>query len=657
MKAPIPWLKQFVDTKLSTKELMWRLTEAGLTTEAYEKIDGEIILDIEVTPNRPDWLSIIGVSREVAAIEGKKLKQPKLPKIPQPTKNLPLKTKNDFRLCPRYTGVIIAGVTIKPSPGWMQKRLKQVGLRPINNLVDITNYVMFELGIPVHSFDYDQFKSKKLTLTTAQGGEKFTSVDGLAYKLSKGAIIIKDNGRVIDLCGIKGGENSGISTKTRNIFIHVPIYTPHLIRQTSQKLGLASDASYIYERGADAGSTMDTLRRVVDLILKHAGGKVASPVIDLKSEDFKPRRLSLNLEKLEKVLGIKINYPEVKKILTNLNLNPTKKSKTVSCVIPTYRNDLKIEEDLIEEVARLYGYNRFPKTLPVGETAIQKIPYNYDRSFELKLKNLISGAGYSEAMTLSLVSKKVIKNSQLNLDNHLKLANPVSREYGYMRTSLIPSLLLALKTNQEEEIVRLFEYSKVYLGIPGKTQEPYHLAAISKGTSFGEIKGAIDLILTRLNIAPLKLTPSIISKSLWHPSKSGVYEKGQKIVVTYGEISPQMLTNFGFEEKVYALEFDVASLKELSQEKVYQSVPKYPAQIEDITFKLPAKTMIGEVVDEILKEKLVTKTELTSTYKDTTTFRLWYQDPSQTLTDTEVEKIRKKVLERVKKKFGGISKS
>ena len=211
MLAPISWLKDYTPIKLGLTKLMWRMTEIGLTTESFKKVGRDIVLDVEVTPNRPDWLSLVGVAREIAVLNQSRVKLPKLPPIPKPSANLPISVKVDPRLSGRYTGVTISGVKIKPSPSWMQKRLELVGLRPINNLVDTTNYVMFELGVPIHVFDYDKFLTNKLTMGLSQGGEKFTSVDGALYKLPKDAIIIKDKDRVIDLCGIKGGANTGIS--------------------------------------------------------------------------------------------------------------------------------------------------------------------------------------------------------------------------------------------------------------------------------------------------------------------------------------------------------------------------------------------------------------------------------------------------------------
>src|SRR3989344_2884865 len=248
MKAPLSWLKEYVEITLKPEALAEKLTEVGLGVEKIEKVDGDTIFELEITPNRPDCLSIVGIAREIAAIENKKIKLPKA-KLTIPKKTtLPIKLKSDYKLFHRWTGITIADVTIKPSPAWMQERLKKVGLRPINNLVDITNYVMFELGLPLHAFDYDQIKGQLMVVEEAKGGEKFTTVDDKTYSLPHGAIIIKDAERIIDLAGIKGGLNSGITQKTKNVFIHMTIDDPIHIRRASQTLALRSDASAINDR-------------------------------------------------------------------------------------------------------------------------------------------------------------------------------------------------------------------------------------------------------------------------------------------------------------------------------------------------------------------------------------------------------------------------
>lgn len=654
MLIPISWLKKYTPVTLKLPELMWKMTEIGITTESYKKVNGDIVLDSEVTPNRPDWLSILGIAREVAVLHNTHAKLPKFLDIPRPTGNLPISIKIEKGLSGRYVGIAIEEINVKNSPKWMQERLKLVGLRPINNLVDITNYVMLELGVPIHVFDYDKFLSHKLSMKLSKGGEKFTSVDGLSYTLGENCVIIEDVDRVIDLCGIKGGSNTGITSSTTNIFIHVPIYDPVLIRKTSQKLKLSSDASYIYERGADAGNALNSLKRAVEFTLKLASGKVASDVIDSKNQSkYEPKKLKVSISRINHLLGIVIDDNKIMKYFKQLNLSPKLADGVVTCQIPSYRNDLNIEEDLIEEVARVYGYNNFPKTLPMGTVATDKVPYYYDRSFEVFLKNLMMAEGFCETNTLALTSEETIMRSQLNLDNHIRIANPVSLEYEYMRTSLIPRLLEAVKMNSDEEDLKLFEYNKVYFGPLDKSHEPHMLSAIIKGEKYARIKGVVDVLIEKLNIKSFILKPTAAKKGLWHPKRSGVVEINKDILGTVGELSPLVLQKFDIKEKLFAFELDVDTLAKHSKLSTFHKLLKYPAQIEDISLVIPKGVGIGNLISSIKSlSSLINNVELVNTYKDSYTFRVWYQSPRKTMNDKEVEKIRIKLLKEVKKKYG-----
>jgi phenylalanyl-tRNA synthetase beta chain len=654
MKASISWLTDYTKINLSTKDLMWRMTEAGMTTESYQIIENEKVLDVEITPNRPDWLSIIGLAREIAVIQKINLKYPKLLDIPEKTANLPIKIHVDKSLTGRYTGLTIADVKVAPSPKWMQKRLKLVGLRPINNLVDITNYVMFELGVPIHVFDYDKFQKKELTMQLTNGNEKFSSVDEIEYTLPKGCLVIKDNERVIDLCGIKGGLNTGISTLTKNVFIHVPIYDPLLIRKTSQKLGLASDASYIYERGADAGSTMSSLKRCVEYVIKYAGGKVASKVMDTrKQSDYKPRKLVTNLNRVNDLIGVVIEKDKILSILKNLQLDPTISGEKLSCNIPSFRDDLKIDEDIIEEVARIYGYNNFPKTIPFGKVSIKKIPYYYNRDFELEIKNILVKLGYLEVNTQSLTSKEIIEKSNLDPENHIRIINPVSLEYEFMRTTLIPNLLDAVNLNSLDKKLMLFEYNKVHFPPVDKSKEEYMLSAIFKGGSYRQIKNILDTLLKELNIFEVDYKQTIVEKGLWHPIKSGVIEKGIYQLGTIGEINPFVLDKYGLSNDIFALEINVEILKSLSKQKYYKPVPKFPGQVEDVTLVLPDRVKVQEIIHLIKSvSTVINRVELVDIFDNKFSFRIHYQHEKKTISSIEVKVVRKKILKALKEKWG-----
>ncbi|PJE67663.1 phenylalanine--tRNA ligase subunit beta [Candidatus Shapirobacteria bacterium CG10_big_fil_rev_8_21_14_0_10_40_9] len=652
MLVPLSWLKEYIETDLPVKKLADRLTEVGFSVEVIKKVENDEILEIEVTPNRPDCLSISGIAREVGAITGNKVKIPKA-EIPKAKGKFEIEIVNDFKLCPRYTALIIDGIQIKPSPPFIQKRLKKIGLRPINNLVDITNYVMFETGNPLHAFDYDKITPKKLLTQKSKGGEKFESVDGISYVLPKDAIIIKDSeDRVIDLCGLKGGSNTGISEQTNTLFLHAPVYNPVLIRRASQALSLRSDASAIFERGANPGGTLNTLKRAASLILKYAGGEITSEIIDLKKEKFEPWTIKLRHPRLEKILGIKINPTKVKEILESLGMESKLKTQNSEIIydvaIPTHRGDLKMEEDLIEEVARIYGYNNFPKTLPLGETPEEKIPFFKDFSLEEKIKQILADSGYSEIYTYSLISKRALENIGLDLEKALRVSNPVSGEYEYLRPSLIPNLLSAFLLNQPNfSEIKLFEFGKIY------PEEKLMLSGIAN-SDYYHVKGILELIFQELGIENPTFKPYVKRDILYHPAKTAVIETSRALLGTVGEVNPAVLTKAGIKGKVVIFNLDFELISKLTRVvKKFFPIPEFPPIIEDLAFVIPPKTFVGDLIQLIkVSSSIIQSVELLDVHENTRTFRIIYQHPDKTLTDKEVGKIRKKIIESAEKKFG-----
>lgn len=644
MYAPINWLKEFVPISLPTKELAWRLTELGLSVEKILNLEEEDVLELEITPNRSDLLSIIGIAREIAAIGKKKIKLHSV-SLPTPSKNLPIAIHNDFKLFPRYTGIILDNISVKPSPAWLQKRIKQLNLRPINTIVDITNYVMFETGIPLHAFDYDQIKGNEINVLLSKGGEEFTSVDEKSYKLPKNAIIIKDKERIIDLCGIKGGLNSGIADITSRVYLQVTADDPVLIRRASHVLALRSDASAIFERGVDKGGLLNSLKRAAGLILDFSGGEVASDIVDLKEKEFNPWKLNLDLERLKKVLGITIPEEEVISILKSLSLNPVKSGKNIQLTIPTYRQDLKIEEDLIEEVARVYGYNRFSPTFINSSIPTEKISYFKNYSFEEKVKNIVSGCGYTEIYTYSLVS-----GSQLSklgeLKDALKLTNPVSLDYEYLRPSLKGNLLTALKSNISNfPDANLFELGKVYKGNPQKPEEIYHLGLIQSKGNYEKIKGTVEELLQRVGIGKVKFTPT-------GPVSSEIRSDDIQIG-TMEIIETKKANHFEIKDPPSYAELNFGVIEKLSKPPSFVPVSSYPATIEDVAFVLKPQTYLGELMGAIKEiSPIVSRVELLDSYENTRTLRIYYQDKTKTLTQNDTQPVREKILSLSKLKFG-----
>jgi phenylalanyl-tRNA synthetase beta chain len=626
MLIPLSWLKDFVEIKLPVEKLAEKLSAAGLTVEKWTKGGEDYILDAEVTPNRPDWMSIAGVAREVAAITNSKFK------IKNLKQNLNSKIKNnikfniDYDLCPRWTAVIIRDVVVKPSTELVKERLKKVGLRPINNLVDATNYVMWETGNPLHVFDLDKIRGQQMILTESKGGEDFRSLDGINYKLPPGAIIIKDLGRVVDLCGIKGGENSAVSADTKNILLVVPIYNGVAVRRASQALGLRSDASAIFERGADAGNTVLSLQKAAALI----GGEPEG-LIDLKEKEFEPWEVSVSHEKIERILGIQIDRHTVKKIFEGLGMTVRDE---YTMTIPTFRNDIHIEEDLIEEVGRIIGYDNFPKTLPDASPPTEKVAYAKDYDFEYEVKNILKGAGYNEIYTYSLVSETQLQKLGLT---GTKVLNPISKDYEYLRPTLFGNILEAYKLNLPNfQNIKLFELGKEYCD-----QEHYWLSTISSGDKFYEAKGGVETILNNLGINYV-IKPAVFD--WFHPGRSAEIFCNQKSLGLIGEINPTVLSKFSIKGRAvyWALDFELLE-KLANKNKKYHPIPMYPPIIEDLTLTIPEGALVGEIINKIkATSKLIVNVELISIHEHNFSFRITYQNQTRNLTDKDIEPLRKK---------------
>lgn len=621
MLAPLSWLKDYVPIKSGPEKLGLRLTEVGLGTEKITKDGTDFIFEFEITPNRPDLLSIVGIAREVAAVEKAKVTLPKIPldatKV-QPKKVLPLQIKTDPKINPRFTGIIINGVSVKESPSWLKEKLQKIGQRSINNIVDITNFVMYELGNPIHAFDYDRIAGHFMQVDTAKSGEVFKSVDGISYHLPQGAVLIRDKDKIIDLCGIKGGFNSGTFSETKTIFLRVPVEVPILIRRTSQHLSLRSDASSIFERGVNAGGTIAALERSASLILELAGGEIASKLYDLKKEGFQPWPLSLRTDRLNQILGITIPEKHVVDILDSLNLSPKALNGIIHCEIPTHRNDLKIEEDLIEEVARMYGYNDFPKTLPTGQIPTKQIPYFKDYRIDETVKHLMTAAGFSEMYTYSLVSESDLSENDISSEHALRVDTPVSREYEYLRPNLKINLQKAVKWNKANyPMASLFELGKVYVGENiAHAKEEYHLAGISTGKSFREVKGLLERLHEELGV------PQDPSRSI------EILDEGVYFELNYSNL-----------------------LESRRQKKVFVPIAKYPPVIEDVALVVPEDIRTGDIIETIKSQSdLIVEVSLLDKYETTRTFHIVYMDRSKNLTNGEVTEIREKVLKAVKAK-------
>jgi len=640
---PDNWLKDFLKTKASPKEIGKYLSLCGPSVERIIKSENGPVYSIEVTTNRVDSVGVYGIAREASAI---------LPKFNIPAKLIPVIAKSkqkmtakvsyldvrvDSVLCPRFSAILIKNTKIGPSPLKIQQRLLDAGVRPINNIVDVSNYIMHELGQPMHTFDYDKIKNAKMILRLSKKGEMITTLDGASYKLPGGDIVIEDgSGELIDLPGIMGGLNSMVDKNTKNVLLFVQTYNPALIRRTSMKLAKRSEASSLFEKGLDPELVEPGIRRGIDLLVELTGGKPENQILDLYPHPYKTKIIKTAGSFLNHRLGIDIKTKKIKEILLSLGFKVSGKNDNISVAVPSFRSrDIDIGEDIVEEVARIYGYFNFPGQLMKGE-----LPNTYlstPFAFERKIKDTLKALGGVEIYTFSLVPQKDAGPGAL------KLKNPLGTETQYLRTSLLPSLVNAVEYNSGyKQPFHLYEIANVYL--PRKAELPEEkmtLGGIFFEYEYRKAKGVVEKLLTELNI---DFTLQIEDKSGFLPNgrvniRSNNLQIGELGVLDNGFIYYEFLiSNF---------------IKVASPDRKIKSIPGYPAQIEDLTFTFPQKTRIGEVSKLITNNsKLIAKVELKDIYKDSYTFRVWYQHPSKTLTNSEVEKIREDFLLEIKNRFG-----
>jgi len=670
---PDSWLREHLKTKATPKQIAKDLTLCSQTVEKINQVNGDSVYEIEITTNRPDCLSIYGLARELNAILpqfGIKAKLKELAEskkeIPQVKKGLPLKVKiSKPSLCPRFTALIFDNVTIKPSPKLIQDRLEKAGVRALNNVVDVSNYLMLELGQPMHTFDYDKIKKATMILRETKKGEKIVTLDKEKRILPQGAIVIKDGaGRIIDLCGIMGGANSEVDEKTKRVLLFVQTYDPMKIRRTCQALAFRTEAASRFEKGVDPEGVIPAMKKARVMFEKNCGAKVASELIDIYPNPPKEKTVNLDINQAEKLIGVKIAKQKITNILESLGFSQLESREPIFAFsVPYWRyDDINIPEDLIEEIARIYGYHRLPSNLPQGKIPLQiKSPIF---EWENQVKNALKNWGLTEVMSYSMVSQTQLEKSELNTKECLKISNPLIEDLAYMRPSLIPSLLTIVPENDQDKII-IFELANVYLfqKIDKLPDEAPMLTGLLTGNKFYRAKGVVEAILATLGITNYQFEPYQLKQTFYgkvfHPARTAEIMVKNDSLGVVGEISPHVLARFGIKGRVVVFDLDFRELaKHASKAKKYTPIPKYPAIVEDLAFVVPLKTLVGEIIEKIKKiSKLIVAVELIDSYKNIRTFRITYQSPKKTLTDKEVGKIRKKIIKAISKKFGAKIKS
>jgi len=673
------WLQSFFDKRLpNPKKLGELLTLHSFEVQKIEKKENDWVFDIDITPNRVDCFSHLGIAKECGAILNSKLKTQKS-KPQSKTKNLDIKnfitievkSKTD---CPRYTGKVILGVKVKPSPKWLKERLISCGVLPINNIVDATNYVMLELGQPLHAFDLDKIKGenaksqipnnvKKIIIRRARKGEKIEALDDKTYILNENILVIADKEGPIAIAGIKGGKKAQISEETQNIFIESANFDPILIRKGQRELKLKTDASLRFEHGLDPNMTEMALLRVTSLIQEIAGGKVLAGEVDYYPQKVKPWTVNLNIKKLQKVLGIEIPPNKVLEILKRLGLEIKKRKKDIIVVgIPTIRKDLQIEEDLIEEIGRIYGYQHIP---PIVPKTVLRLPEKEDALVWVsKVRRILKELGFVEVYNYSFVSEK--DKQKLNLVKLIELENPVSDEFKYLRPSLLINLIKNIQENQKNfKQFKLFEIGKIFYQQKEKLFEKRMLSGVIFGEKEGFylIKGIVDSLLEQFGISDVfydeyQPTPEDSLCSFWHIRKSAEIKVSNKKIGFLGEISKKVASLYEIKSEICAFDIDFDKLAKLAfEEQEYLPISKYPAAVRDIAILTPLDTKVADVMNIIYGAggRLLKDIDLFDIYmgeeipegKKNLAFHLIFQSDKKTLSSEEVDRLLNKIIQAI----------
>src|SRR3989338_8793225 len=552
IKIPLSWIREYLKTDVAAKTLTNLLSASGPSVEKIEKRREDFLFEIEVTTNRQDALSIFGIVRETHAIlTSNNLKSTlNLPKgfglnldpdIANPlTLDVVVKNQN---LCPRFTAIVISNVKIRQSPAFIRNRLASCGIRAINNIVDISNYIMLELGQPMHTFDYDKIKGAKMTLRKSRLGESIKTLDETVHKLPEGSIVIEDNERLIDLCGIMGGANSRVTSRTKGVVLFVQAYNQQLIRKTTQSLAFRTEASTRFEKGIDLEGILPALSRAVYLAKQTSGAKIASELIDIYPQKQKAKTFKLDLSKLNSYLGINLESAKAAQILKLLGFSVKESHDQLTAQPPSWRNqDIESDVDLIEEIARIYGYHKLPSKLPTGETPQTN---ESDLKEVISLKNALKYLGLTEAITYSIISKNLLKVSNRSEKNSVELTNPLTEEWQFMRPTIIPSLLKVISENRHlTSNIRLFEVAKTYL--PQKNNLPKQdlmLAICLTDANFYQAKGVVenicDYLQRKMKFAKLSKNHPLLEKD-----QSAEIKSTDEILGTIGAVKQEMLDQF-----------------------------------------------------------------------------------------------------------------
>lgn len=649
---------------------IWDLTEvtnAHPGTPLVEALDlDDVILDVEITTNRPDAMGMIGLAREGAASVNADFDVQNPAEIPAPIHRLPLKiTVKDTRHCTRYMAVVIKGVHVKPSPFWLQKRLILAGKKPINNIVDITNYVLLEYAQPLHAFDYEKIAGAELVVRAAESGEKLTVLDGSECELKETNLVIADKENPLAIAGIMGGKESGVTANTQTIVFEAATFDAVSIRKTARDVNIHSDSKLLFEKGLSMISPQMALRRAVELTLEIAGGEVASDVLDYEAHSYRPLVFPFSPQKVRALLGVEINDAEQIAILERLGFTVQKTGEEYMVTVPFWRDhDIESGVDFTEEIARMYGYHHMPSTIP--SSPIPVTPRDESLEWEDWLRNTLAGFGYTELYGYSFIDEPSLNAYGIATSEAIALLNPLSADLSHMRPSLMPSLLKTIAENQgERREAKVFELARVYLPVQGDLpKEESRLVIADYGKlhaedAFRSLKGIMQYLADYAGLT-LRLERNADVKH-WHATRSATVFVNDAEIATMGEISANDADAFGLKVGVFALSLDLESFtKMLKHTRRYQAISVFPAVMRDLAFVISERVIYDDVCKQIQEsESLVKEITLKEVYrgkgieegKKSLTLSLTLRSDEKTLSGEEVEQVMKQISQTIEKSF------
>lgn len=690
MRVPFGWLRQLVPVILPVEEVADRLTMAGFEVEEIEQVEGETVMGVHINANRGDALSLVGIAREVAALTDNHVSHPPtgVPEGGPDVNTLAKVIVEAPDLCPRYAARVVQGVKIGPSPEWAQCRLTEAGVRPINNVVDVTNYVMLELGQPLHAFDLDTLAGHTIIVRRAQEGEPFTTLDGTARTLNTNNLVIADGQRPVALAGIMGGENTEVTPTTVNILLESAHFDRTSVRKTARAHGLSTESSYRFERIVDPAGVVRAADRAAQLMVEWAGGTVATGVIDVAQPLVLTRVIALEPEWVNRVLGTDIPAAEMAKILRALELGVQEEGDILSVTIPSFRHDLQQEMDLVEEVARIHGYQHIPTTVPGNITGAGRVAP--EMAFESRARELLTAAGLFEGVSFSLIDYRLLDLMRLPADapertQIVPLRNPKSEEYTHLRPTMFVSLLESLRNNARRNIddVQLFEVGRIFRNTGGSLRFDYtpherrvdrdvrvqdaDLLPLEQRTAgialmgrpwtarwgggdtevdFFWMKGILEQFLADMNVVGVSYHPA--GHPTLHPGRTAEVRVGERVVGFFGEVHPRVADSFDLPRRAYLAEINIDALMDVAgAERPQPAQSRFPASQRDIAFLVQIAQPADAVQQAITNAAggYLESVELFDVYQGahipegqrSLAYRLTFRAEDRTLADTEVD--------------------